>query len=687
MAEEIGIVMSLYDRVSPTLKAIAGESKAFDKSLQSLETATGHYEKAQQNLSKRTTELRTALAAAGKEVESARKEYKKLGDETSKQGLDAAIEEQERLKQQLKDTAVAMQENQKSYKSLVDQVRRDAVSVRRSMEDSMPEEGLGGGAGAASVMTALKNAGITKMLGDSLAQAAGAGIESALGQPTASFVSSVVSGAASGAALGSIVPGIGTAIGAGVGALSGVISGGSQVFQSRDDAFKSYVQEQAENQLSEMTSIRQSGSATAGQREQDQIAFAQRFGSDAAAQEYLSRVRAMAVDTNYSYDEITGYSKSLLNTYSAEETLGILQQLSDASAGLNLDSSGVAMFINGLSRMRTTGKVTQEYLNYFSERGLDVYSALAEGTGADKSGIADMVSKGKINGADAAQYILDYIQEQFGGLSEKLASTYDAMVDNLGDAEDNLNAMMGEGYNQARKAGIQAQTEWMESDQMGMAYQAIGAWQAQLENSREQYIRDAMDAMMTSAEYLDAQFNGDVAEMGRLMMQAKVQGMNEYNASEGAQLALESEMALAGAIRDDTASDQAYWDAGYRKSQEFSKGLAAGLSETWKASGGYDSDHDPAKAFVGDGSYDPLGGRSYATGLERVPYNNFPALLHEGERVLTAQEARSYDQGGGGIQIVMNGTVIREDADVYRLAQELLAQLRQAKTAGVYGWP
>ena len=209
-----------------------------------------------------------------------------------------------------------------------------------------------------------------------------------------------------------------------------------------------------------------------------------------------------------------------------------------------------------------------------------------------------------------------------------------------------------------------------------------------------------MDAMMTSAEYLDAQFNGDVAEMGRLMMQAKVQGMNEYNASEGAQLALESELALAGAIRDDTASNAAYWDAGYQKSQEFSKGLAAGIGESMgSALSGLDSgdsmtssgryQHElggsSSPARSGGGRYQhELGGRSYATGLERVPYNDFPALLHEGERVLTAQEARNYDQGGGGIQIVMNGATIREEADIYRVAQELLAQLRQAKTSGVY---
>ena len=90
---------------------------------------------------------------------------------------------------------------------------------------------------------------------------------------------------------------------------------------------------------------------------------------------------------------------------------------------------------------------------------------------------------------------------------------------------------------------------------------------------------------METDEYQQAQAEGDAAEMGRLIMQAKVQGMNEYNASEGAQLALESELALAAAIRDDASSNQAYWDAGYRKSQEYSKGLAAGMASALVGTG------------------------------------------------------------------------------------------------------
>ena len=60
---------------------------------------------------------------------------------------------------------------------------------------------------------------------------------------------------------------------------------------------------------------------------------------------------------------------------------------------------------------------------------------------------------------------------------------------------------MGEGYNETRMAGLQAEREWLEGDsgqEMQEAYQAIGAWKASLENAKEQYIRDAVNEAMGS---------------------------------------------------------------------------------------------------------------------------------------------------------------------------------------------
>ncbi len=641
---EIGIVMTLNDRLSSALKTIAGNVKAFDKDLDELDATFKGLTAAQEGLIDKQTGLKKALEASNVKVIDARKEYKKLKDETSKGALDAAIEEQALLQKELKSTEAEIRLNNKAYealeKSAIDAAKgiREVETRSESAAQGMKEdartikESMGSGDG---ILKKLKDSELSKMIGGAVTDVISTGLESALGQPMATAVESTLSGITQGVSAGALFGPTGMVIGGAIGAVTGGLQGWTAVEQAKDDSFKSYVQESVEGQLAEMDSIRASGSATAGQREQDQIAFAQRFGSEESARDYLNQVKAMAVNTNYSYDEITGYSKSLLNTYNPEDTLKVLQDLSDATAGLNLDSSGVSMFINGLARMRTTDKATQEYLNYFSERGLDVYEALSRSTGADKSNIAGMVSKGDISGTDAAQAILNYIQEEFGGLSETLASTYDAMVDNLGDAEANLNAMMGEGYNEARKAGIEAQSNWLESDELGEAYKSIGAWKASLENAKEQYIRDAVDAAMGSEEYKTAQAEGDAAEMGRIIMQAKINGMNEYNANEGKDEVLAQELALIEGVRNDTALNSGYWDAGYTLGQEFSKGRAAALAET--------GDIFSSDPYLGPGasSYRPS---AHAFGLERVPYDDYPALLHEGERVLTASQAREQDR-------------------------------------------
>ena len=79
--------------------------------------------------------------------------------------------------------------------------------------------------------------------------------------------------------------------------------------------------------------------------------------------------------------------------------------------------------------------------------------------------------------------------------------------------------------------------------------------------------------------------------------------------------------------------------------------------------------------------------QSHAFGLDRVPYDEYPALLHEGERVLTAAEARAQDAAGGGGGLVINVTGnsftgTPEDM-AGQLAQILLLRLTQAGVAAV----
>lgn len=68
-----------------------------------------------------------------------------------------------------------------------------------------------------------------------------------------------------------------------------------------------------------------------------------------------------------------------------------------------------------------------------------------------------------------------------------------------------------------------------------------------------------------------------------------------------------------------------------------------------------------------------------AFGLPYVPRDNYLALLHEGEQVLTAQEARQRRTGGAPVNVTGNHFTIREEADIYKIAQALAAEIRKAQ--------
>ena len=433
---EASIVVSFRDQYTAGVRNMSNNTRAFSQEAQQMINRLRDLGTRQDELVRKQAQLRTSTDAARRAMQQAQRAYAENASEINRTNLEQATEQYQNLQEQLRmfgDESRRVRREAPSYKGI--------SPVCRTGRGSGGNGGSGGLAGARSMLTQLGKAGMINMAGQAVSQWANTLVGSALGSTAGSVFSSALSGAASGAAMGSLIaPGVGTAVGAAIGGGIGLLTGGAQVYEKQDDAYKSWYAGLYENASGVTDTSLSSGTTVAGSREQTQMAFAQRLGGDEAATAYLEQVKEMAKSTNYTYDEITGYSKLLLNSYGADETLGVLMKLSDATAGLNLNSSDINMFISGLSRMRTTGKATQEYLNYFSERGVDVYQALADATGASKSSIGDMVTNGDISGGTAAQAILDYIDKTYGGLSEKLAGTYDALVDNLGDVMTDIDA-------------------------------------------------------------------------------------------------------------------------------------------------------------------------------------------------------------------------------------------------------
>lgn len=707
---DVSIALSAKDNFSQTLRKLANAASTSVNDVDALQ-------KSLTKLNNTRTNLKLDLSRAKSELREAEKRFKATGDAADELALKDKQIEFDNLTSQLKAVSSSAQAAEKNMMSLAGTNSKLSNRASGSGKSGSMWGTLGG---------ALATAGFGDMLSGSLSQAVGAFLGSYYGASDGAAIESVlggaISGASMGAAAGSIIPGVGTAIGAAVGGAIGAVSGGieaaAQKFTEKDEAFKSYVQESVEGVLDEQAQALTSGSAIAGTREQTRMAFSKALGGDEAADAYLEQVREMASRTNYTYDEITGYTKQLLNSYDPSEIFEVLGDLSDATAGLNLNSSDVSLWVSGLNRMRITDKTTMEYLNYFSERGLNVYEALSKALGVQESAVQELVSNGNVSGTTAADAILNYISEQYGGLSERLASSYEGLMGNIEDANADLQAAMGEGYNEARKAGLQEQLDWMNGEMgasMQQAYEQIGAFQASLENTREQMVRDAMNAVMTgvlpeegfeaqigrlqemaeeyaSAAQIAAAQPADSeaaqqaqADMGRLLAEAQVMAQNEYSASEGAQILLESQLSLAQTVAADTSADSTYYNAGQRLGQQYTQGISAAITSYRPPSVTLPS------VSVAGGTTSRATGGSHLTGAtspyraigeNRVPRDNTLYLLHEGERVLTAREARAADrkESGGNVVVNMGGNyTVRKDSDIDAIAEAVAARVLAAR--------
>ena len=691
------IAVILRDSMSQELNRMEDANDRFNDSLTETQRQTQQYSRRLSQLTEAQSRLQTSLSAVRTRLREAERAFAETGDAADERRVQELNEEYIRMSQTLANVRQAANDTRRALYDLTE------VESRRNGSDPSPNPSPDSAAGD-SLLSRLGAAGATALVGDLASQAIGTFANSFGGEAFGGYVSNALSYAGMGAAIGSaIAPGIGTAIGAALGGLGGIVAGALEEFESKDEAFKSYVQDAVNTIKEERAASIQNGSSVAAQREQDALAFDQLLG-EGIGTAYLEDLREMSAKTPMTYEGLTSMSRALATGFgdTPERMLNLMEKLGDAGSAVGIDEAGMAEMAKSMSRMESSGKASLEYLNIFQERGVDVIGILSDGLGKTQGEIYDMISKSEIGGVEAVQMIENALGDLYGGAMEEQSQTFAGLSSTLEDMQAEMDAASGEGYNDIRKKGMEDQIAYLESDSGEMMKEinyAMGAWEASLENQKEQMIRDAMTAVFDSTDYQNLMADGSdeaLAKAGEMLAAAKVQAINEYNASEGAQLMVQSELSLIETVRNDTAANNAYWDAGYQLGEEFSKGRAAGMAAnmnvpTAAAISGAASSYaavsgaaSPYAAISGATSSYAANPRAHAYGLERVPYDNYPALLHEGERVLTAAEARS-ESRGSSVQIakLADQIVVREDADIDRIASALVAKLQDAMLTGV----
>lgn len=666
---DVSIMITAKDNYSEAIMKMQKTQTAFRKDLKAMQ-------KDLDNLNKSKIQLKVDLTQTKKELAEAKKRFLELGDAESRAAYMAAEMNYDNVKANLDAVSKSIRSTQ-----------RDMDNLTGAMSKADARMGSSGGGGEGGVLSQLSKAGLFNMLSSAGGELAGTLVTSAAGEQIGNWITSIAGGAASGAALGSVVPGIGTAVGAAVGAGAGAIKAFTQQFSSKDDAFKSVVEDTYNDIKQTQAEALDNGSSLAANREASHMSFATLFGDEKEADGFIQNVTDFANKTPFMFDDLTSMSK-VLKTYGYEvnELLPTMQKIGDAGAALGLDQSGMSAIATYLGRMKSTGKVTMEYLNPLLERGIPVWDYLAAASGKTNKEVQEMVSKGLVPGEKAAAALADYMGADFAGSMEKQAKTYAGLTSTLQGMQDEMDVAMGEGYNEQRKLGIQAEIDWLSGDsgdKMKEANRLVGEWQASLENEKERLLREALDDVMNSDEFAGA----DDINKGRMIEEARAKAQADYYQNDRYQRQLEADKELISKIRTEMAD--AYYDAGYSLGLEFDKGLIAARIDN----SGLGGDNSVNWAAVSErtkramyGNRNKTAGRSSrrsrrAYGIDRVPYDGFSATLHEGERVLTAAQARAQDSAGGG-QIIISGNqfMVREDADIDRIATELYHKIADAKS-------
>lgn len=721
---DVSIAISAKDNFSDAITTMRNANQSFNKDL------TGTMEKLDK-LNGTKYQLKVDTDKAKSALRDAEKQYERTGTAADKMARDMASANYDQAKRNLNLVSQNARQAEKDILSMTSAVEK---SDNRASRVNTSENSASGG-----MLKTLANAGLKKMAGDTLSLAAKTYIGSAFNSEAGEAISSVVGGITTGAAIGSAAaPGLGTAIGAAVGGVTGTVNAAAQKFQKEDDYFKSAVQETYNGIQNEESSLLSSSSALASQRETDKIAFTTLLGSSKNSDSFLASLREFGNTTPFEYEDLTKISRTMLAYgYKQNDIVPQLTKVGDTGAALGLNTNDINIVATQLGRMQSTGKATLEYLNPLLERGIKVWDYLAEASGKSKTQVQEMVSKGLVPGAQAAKAISDYMGKDFQGSMNLQSKTYSGMVSTLEDAQNELKSAMGSGYNEESKKGIQSEIETLSGktgSALQEAYSSLGKFKAQLENSEKELMNNALTSVVTGkvvgkyddnkktdAEIKrrlqsiakDYQKQKALAKKGNMeaekkqaedVEEAKVIAANAYKASKGYQLELQEDLSLIGKIRDDKSLQSTYYDTGKRMGEEFSKGLAEqaqkgieqALSADWSKKAKTIEDNPVASA--GSGIYFPnssgssgstgstgiagngiYGWSSNATGLDRVPYNNYPTLLHEDEKVLTGAEARSQGKSSAGIAITGNTFNVRKKSDIDEIASALLSKIQKAR--------
>ena len=697
---DASVALKLIDEYSANLKNMSGANRGFSKEMEEIRSSAEAASKRMSALRKDYAVYQNDLDKAKEALARVKKETKGCNDELSRGVLRKANEDVDAAKEKVTELGAA-------YKATEKELSNYIASAHRLTTMQHGGSGTGASGGLVKMLRDSQYANLVQpVLQSGFNYAAGSLWGDAAGEAIGTIASSIASGAAIGGPAGA-------AIGAAVGIGSAIIKD----LQNRDEYFKSSVKEDYEDIQRYREEQIAGGSGIRGQRETLLLSYKTLMGGNQdAANELYDSLLTYANETPYTLGQLSDAGRTLLAYgYEGEQIKGLIGSIGSAAAATGSGAQGLSTMATVIGRLNA-GDINARLFQQLNALGMNSFQTLAEQYNAEKgtsitgTEMKKLVSGGKITGQWAAEALLAQWGTNWGSAMQEFSKTFEGLQSTLEGLKENRQDAVGIQYNDKRKSGVEEEIKYLNNVD-GKAITEIegfyGSVQAAAENTHERYQREAEKLMLHGGYYggFSKEINESLQEYHKKYLQyAKDLEAAKANGSEideqKAQIAIynlldsvrkEAEAAysksdLFGAIQEgqldliqnlQDATYQSWYDYGYQIAEALSKGAAAAA---WNAQRGTNGSGKPVYGVDYIAPFQRADG-SDAYGLSSVPYNGYLAELHQGERVLTASEARQLDEGTGGGSITVNigDVTVRDQADAEMLAEVIVERILEAR--------
>ncbi|MGB9903041.1 MAG: tape measure protein [Desulfotomaculales bacterium] len=419
----------------------------------------------------------------------------------------------------------------------------------------------------------------------------------------------------------------------------------------------------------------------AGNLEQATMAFTTMLGSAEKAKSFIEELQNFAARTPFEFPQLQDATKRMLAFgFSAEEVLPTLTAIGDAASGLGLGAEGIDRITLAIGQMRAKSKVSADEMLQLTEAGVPAWEILAKKMGATTAEVMKLSEKGLIPADEAIKMLVEGMEERFPGMMQKQSRTYLGLMSTIRDNVKMTLGELGRGILESLEPRLMKITDWFDKNQ-----DTVRMWRNKLVSLG----RETFEGILTWGEgflsklktrfedpgFEKLDWGGKLGVMMDMAASIALPKAGEIGAKIGLAVGSGILSGLSQAANENKLlgliiSAYAGWKMPGPPIVKIGVGMGTFGAIMIKANDRLDeSGHitegraitveeaegmliDAASSAAGSVSkgigFGDLRAKGFASGLSYVPYDNYLALLHRGEQVLTRPEADQRRKGRNG---------------------------------------